>query len=51
MNTTTLTGRLRTKPLIDPNRYGRSDTSALGRWFWEIDRVLLLLVTMASRSA
>ena len=46
MNTTTLTGRLRTKPLIDPNRYGRSDTSALGRWFWEIDRVLLLLVTM-----
>jgi cell division protein FtsW len=32
--------------LIDPNRYGRSDRSALGRWFWEIDRVLLLLVTV-----
>jgi len=25
-------------------RLGRSDRSALGRWFWEIDRVLLLLV-------
>jgi cell division protein FtsW len=25
-------------------RLGRSDQSALGRWFWEIDRVLLLLV-------
>lgn len=27
-----------------PTRLGRSDRSALGRWFWEIDRVLLLLV-------
>jgi cell division protein FtsW len=26
------------------NRLGRSDRSAIGRWFWEIDRVLLLLV-------
>jgi cell division protein FtsW len=26
------------------SRLGRSDRSALGRWFWEIDRVLLLLV-------
>uniref|UniRef100_UPI0025EBDA25 FtsW/RodA/SpoVE family cell cycle protein n=1 Tax=uncultured Sphingomonas sp. TaxID=158754 RepID=UPI0025EBDA25 len=42
----TLAGVLRPKPLIDPNRYGRSDRSALGRWFWEIDRVLLLLVTV-----
>jgi cell division protein FtsW len=42
----TLAGALRPKPLIDPNRYGRSDRSALGRWFWEIDRVLLLLVTV-----
>ena len=42
----TLAGALKTKPRIDPNRYGRSDRSALGRWFWEIDRVLLLLVTM-----
>ena len=24
------------------NRLGRSDRSAAGRWFWEIDRVLLL---------
>src|SRR5687768_11935908 len=32
--------------LVDPSRYGRSDRSPLGRWFWEIDRVLLLLVAM-----
>jgi cell division protein FtsW len=32
--------------LVDPSRYGRSDTSAMGRWFWEIDRVLLLLVAV-----
>ena len=30
--------------IIGPARLGRSDRSALGRWFWEIDRVLLLLV-------
>ncbi|HVM38523.1 MAG TPA: putative peptidoglycan glycosyltransferase FtsW [Sphingomicrobium sp.] len=30
----------------DPSRYGRSDRSAAGRWFWEIDRVLLLLVSV-----
>jgi cell division protein FtsW len=42
----TLAGALKPKQLIDPNRYGRSDRSALGRWFWEIDRVLLLLVTV-----
>src|SRR5205085_8753765 len=28
------------------NRLGRSDRSAMGRWFWEIDRVLLLLVAV-----
>jgi len=28
------------------NRLGRSDRSAMGRWFWEIDRVLLLLVVV-----
>src|SRR3954469_19132432 len=28
------------------NRLGRSDRSALGRWFWEIDRVLLLFVAV-----
>ena len=27
-------------------RLGRADRSPLGTWFWEIDRVLLLLVTM-----
>ena len=27
-------------------RLGRADRSALGRWFWEIDRVLLLLVAI-----
>jgi cell division protein FtsW len=30
----------------DSNRYGRADRSAAGRWFWEIDRVLLLLVSV-----
>jgi cell division protein FtsW len=29
-----------------PERFGRSDRSAIGRWFWEIDRVLLLLVAV-----
>ena len=28
------------------NRLGRSDTSALGRWFWEIDKLLLILVAV-----
>jgi cell division protein FtsW len=32
--------------MLDPSRYGRSDRSPLGRWFWEIDRVLLLLVAV-----
>jgi cell division protein FtsW len=27
-------------------RLGRSDRSAMGRWFWEIDRVLLILVAV-----
>jgi cell division protein FtsW len=41
------TGSIKAKAaLVDPNRYGRSDRSPLGRWFWEIDRVLLLLVAM-----
>ena len=40
-------GKIREKvAVIDPERYGRSDTSAIGRWFWEIDKVLLLLVTV-----
>ncbi len=42
-----ITARLKEKAaLIDPDRYGRSDTSAAARWFWEIDRVLLLLVAV-----
>src|SRR5689334_5752365 len=40
-------GKIREKvAVIDPDRYGRSDTSALGRWFWEIDKVLLLLISV-----
>ncbi|WP_244552408.1 FtsW/RodA/SpoVE family cell cycle protein [Allosphingosinicella indica] len=27
-------------------KFGRTDRSAMGRWFWEIDRVLLLLVAV-----
>ena len=41
-----ISGKLKAAPFGDPNRYGRSDTSALGRWFWEIDKVLLLLVSV-----
>jgi cell division protein FtsW len=42
-----LTGSIKAKAaLIDPSRYGRSDTSAIGRWFWEIDRLLLLLTAL-----
>jgi cell division protein FtsW len=44
---TSLSGRIRAKAAFaDPSRYGRSDRSAAGRWFWEIDRVLLLLVSV-----
>jgi cell division protein FtsW len=40
-------GKIKEKAaLIDPKHYGRSDTSATGRWFWEIDKVLLLLITV-----
>jgi len=42
-----ISGKLKAAaPFADPNRYGRSDTSALGRWFWEIDKVLLLLISV-----
>jgi len=42
-----ISGKVRAKAaLMDPSHYGRSDTSALGRWFWEIDKVLLLLITV-----
>ena len=47
MNTATITGRIKASAaLVDPNRYGRSDRSPIGRWFWEIDRVLLLLLAV-----
>ncbi|MCL6739568.1 putative lipid II flippase FtsW [Sphingomonas sp. RB56-2] len=43
----TITGRIKdATALVDPNRYGRSDRSTVGRWFWEIDRVLLLLLAV-----
>jgi cell division protein FtsW len=41
-----ISGKLKASPLVDPNRYGRSDRSEVGRWFWEIDRLLLLLITV-----
>ena len=43
----TLTGRIKASTAgADPNRYGRSDRSATGRWFWEIARVLLFLLAL-----
>src|SRR3954465_11871099 len=43
----TISGQIKAKAaLMDPDRYGRSDTSAIGRWFWEIDKVLLLLISV-----
>jgi len=38
-----LVGQLKSK---SANRLGRSDRSAVGRWFWEIDRVLLFFVAV-----
>jgi cell division protein FtsW len=29
-----------------PPRYGRSDTRSVARWFWEIDKVLVILVAV-----
>src|SRR5437764_3722355 len=43
----TISGQIKARTaFMDAERYGRSDTSAMGRWFWEIDRGLLLLVTV-----
>lgn len=43
----TISGQIKAKAaLMDPGHYGRSDTSAMGRWFWEIDKVLLLLISV-----
>jgi cell division protein FtsW len=42
-----ISGKIKDKAaLMDPSHYGRSDTSPIGRWFWEVDKVLLLLVTV-----
>ena len=42
-----ISGKIKAKAaLMDPGHYGRSDTSAIGRWFWEIDKVLLLLLAV-----
>ncbi len=42
-----LSGRIRAKAAwADPNSYGRSDTSPIARWFWEIDKVLLALIAV-----
>src|SRR5215218_2820182 len=40
-----ISGQIKAKAArLDPSSYGRSDTWAVGRWFWEIDKVLLLLI-------
>ena len=42
-----ISGKIKARTaFMDADRYGRSDTSAIGRWFWEIDKVLLLLITV-----
>jgi cell division protein FtsW len=42
-----ISGKIKEKAaLMDPGHYGRSDTSSIGRWFWEIDKVLLLLLAV-----
>jgi cell division protein FtsW len=41
-----ISDKLKAKITVDANRYGRSDQSTVGRWFWEIDRVLLLLLAV-----
>jgi cell division protein FtsW len=42
-----ISGKIKAKvAAMDPAHYGRSDTSAIGRWFWEIDKVLLLLLAV-----
>ncbi len=44
---TTITGRIKAgAAMVDPSRYGRSDRSTAARWFWEIDRMLLLLLAV-----
>jgi len=43
MTTALARGTARMRSTI-ANRLGRADQSAFGKWFWEIDRVLLMLV-------
>jgi cell division protein FtsW len=40
------TNALDMAPAGKSGRLGRSDRSALGRWFWEIDKLLLILVAV-----
>ena len=42
--TSLISDKLKATMQVDAHRYGRSDRSPMGRWFWEIDRVLLLMV-------
>src|SRR5918993_4198432 len=43
----TISNRIKaTTAWADPGRYGRSDRSTAARWFWEIDRVLLLMLAV-----
>ena len=44
--TGSISDRLKARITVDANRYGRSDRSPTGRWFWEMDRVLLLLIAV-----
>jgi cell division protein FtsW len=42
-----ISGQIKAKAArLDPSSYGRSDTSSVGRWFWEVDKVLLLLLAV-----
>lgn len=41
-----ISDKLKARMTVDANRYGRADRSAVGRWFWEIDRVLLFLIAV-----
>ena len=42
-----ISGQIKAKAArLDPSSYGRSDTSSVGRWFWEIDKILLLLLAV-----
>ena len=44
--TGSISDRLKARITVDANRFGRSDRSPTGRWFWEMDRVLLLLIAV-----